>query len=293
MTKNKKSRKIKKQKMYKMRGCSRKNRCKNYLGGMTLAYPSDNVETVPNPHLAYTGKGGSSCPMGITPANATLPENINAQNPAYPNTGPLSNGFNFLNSSTQRGGSIFNPSCKTIHVVADYNKTGGCGEMCPMTGSMTGGSSHRSACKCSSCKSKHMKGGNAGIPYPNGLTGNAYTPGNVNGWPGVNGIQGDSNHFALNTYKNDVSRQMIDLGPAPPFTGMKGGSKKSKSKSKKGGGLTNFLFQDLVNLGRQFQFNLGSAYNGLQGYSAPVNPAPWKDQLVNTNNLAPLRALNK
>lgn len=291
MRRNKKSLKIKKQKMYKMRGCSKKNRCKkNYLGGMSLAYPSDDVKTVPNPHLAYTGKGGaSSCPMGITPTNASMPQNINAENPAYPNSGPPSNGFNFLNSI---GGSIFNPSCQRIHVVADYSKKGGsCGGTCSATNGMTGGSSHRNGCKCSSCRGHSMKGGNAGIPYPNGLTGNAYTPGNVQGWPGVNGIQGDSNHYSLNTYNNDISRQMVDLGAAPPFTG---GRKKTKTKSKnkKGGGLTNFLFQDLVNLGRQFQYNVGSAYNGLQGYSSPVNPAPWKDQLPNTTNLASIKAFH-
>jgi hypothetical protein len=39
------------------------------------------------------------------------------------------------------------------------------------------------------------------------------------------------------------------------------------------------MTQDLINLGRQFQFGLGSAYNALAGYSSPVNPLPWRDQL--------------
>jgi hypothetical protein len=43
--------------------------------------------------------------------------------------------------------------------------------------------------------------------------------------------------------------------------------------------------QDLVNLGRNAMFNIGSAYNGLNGYSAPVNPLPYKDQLVNSQNV--------
>ena len=36
--------------------------------------------------------------------------------------------------------------------------------------------------------------------------------------------------------------------------------------------------QDLLNLGRQFNFGIGSAYNALAGYSSPINPLPWKDQ---------------
>jgi len=51
-----------------------------------------------------------------------------------------------------------------------------------------------------------------------------------------------------------------------------------KKKRQRGGTLSNLLSQDLINLGRQFQFGIGSAYNALAGYSAPVNPMPWKDQ---------------
>jgi hypothetical protein len=117
-----------------------------------------------------------------------------------------------------------------------------------------------------------MKGGNAGIPYPDGLVGSPWTP-NVSGWPGVNGIPGDSNYYSENTYKNDISRQMVDVGANPPFSNMKGGKQK---QNQKGG----FLSQDLINLGRQFQFSVGSAYNALAGYERPINPLPWKDQLL-------------
>ena len=124
---------------------------------------------------------------------------------------------------------------------------------------------------------KSQKGGNPGIPYPNGLAGSPWTPA-ISGWPGVDGIQGDRNHFPLNTYKNDISRQMVDVGPNPPF--VVGGRKRVKGRTQKqrGGSLSNFLTQDLVNLGRQVQFGVGTAYNALSGYSAPVNPLPWKDQ---------------
>lgn len=49
-----------------------------------LAYPSNNVPNVRNPHLAFTG---GSC-----------------NGAAYPSNGPPSGGFNFLNSQITRGG---------------------------------------------------------------------------------------------------------------------------------------------------------------------------------------------
>ena len=52
--------------------------------------------------------------------------------------------------------------------------------------------------------------------------------------------------------------------------------RKCKSMNKRGGG---FMPQDLVNLGRDASFNFKSAYNALNGYSAPVSPLPYKDQL--------------
>jgi hypothetical protein len=71
-----------------------------------------------------------------------------------------------------------------------------------------------------------------------------------------------------------------------------GGSKRRKNLRKKhrtvkGGGL---VPQDLVNLGRDLSFNYKSAYNALNGYGAPTNPLPYKDQIykpsiTNTNKL--------
>jgi hypothetical protein len=273
----------KRQKVYKMKGCSKKT-CKNYLGGtsilgadINLAYPGNNVPTVPNPFLAYTAKGGGSCSGNLTP-NLSIPSNINAMDKTVPNTGPLSVGYNFINpSGSQRGGSC--PSCSAPLM------NGGCGPLC-LPGLMVGGVRHRLACKCTSCKmgGKLMKGGNTGIPYPDGLVGKAWTP--AGGWPGVGGIQGDRNYLALNDYKPDISRQMISTGANPPFS--IGG--KGRTRKQRGGALSNFLGQDLLNLGRQFQFGLGSAYNTLSGYSSPVNPMPWKDQLPNTSSLNTMRA---
>ena len=33
--------------------------------------------------------------------------------------------------------------------------------------------------------------------------------------------------------------------------------------------------QDLVNLGNDFSYNMKSFYNAINGYKAPVNPAPY------------------
>jgi len=261
--------KSRKQKLYKMRGCSEKNKSRKhlgtkkmggkylggkYLGGSNtnLAYTGKPIFSLPNPHLAYTGpkKGGSG--MRI---------NTNAENPVYPNTGGPPASQNWLNSSMLKGGS--------------------CGGTC---GLLKGGSNHRSGCKCSKCKGQ--KGGN-GLPYgqglpemnpilaPNGLTGSNW--GADFKWPGTTNIGGNNNHYALNTYAPvDISRQMQNIGAQPPFLG--GGKRKRKGKSRKqrAGGLSNFLYQDFVNVGRQFQHGLGSTYNALSGYSAPVNPMPWQ-----------------
>lgn len=271
-----KSRKSKKnQKFYKMKGCSKKT-CKNYLGGsasnINFAYPG-NVPTVPNPFLAYTNKKGGAANLGTSLA---MPINTNASDKTLPNTGPINKGPGtpFLNyQGAQRGGT--------------------CGASC-MNGFMVGGAKHRTHCRCSDCKmmggqENVLMGGNAGIPYPNGLVGSPWSPPS-NGLPGVNGVQGDNNYFAPNNYHTDVQTAMISTGAQPPFS--IGGRKSHKNKKSKqnGGGFTNFMTQDLINLGRQINYGFGSAYNAIAGYSAPTNPLPWKGQLANTSNINTIRA---
>ena len=78
----------KNQKMYRMKGWSKRTR-KNYLGGSAdanLAYTGHNIQTVPNPFLAYTGKGGA-CSSNLSPSLA-MPLNSNGLNKILPNTGP-------------------------------------------------------------------------------------------------------------------------------------------------------------------------------------------------------------
>ena len=148
----------KRQKVYKMKGCSTKSR-KNYLGGsadINLAYPGNNVHTVPNPFLAYTGKGGS-CGGNLTP-NLNIPNNTNGVDKTVPNTGPTPSipATPFLNpTGTQRGGygscgiNVMSGgncmSCSAPFMCGGRKKKGGCG-ICG-GGLMIGGTRHRLGCK--------------------------------------------------------------------------------------------------------------------------------------------------
>ena len=289
MPKHKSKSKSKKQKLYKMKGCSkRQTRRKRYLGGSTdvqLAYPSNNVLTMPNTNLAYS-------------------PNTNISR-AYP-TPAVSGGFNFL--TPQTGG-----------------QTGGQQKAAAVAKILGGSHKHRTGCHCSRCKKQlgggcgscanmsghvnmsgpmHMKmmGGSAvsnnGLPYPNGLLGDAWTP-DVKGWPGIDGLSMNRNHLGYNTYSTDVSRQMADVGANPPYTYLKGGKRckgtrvkgtrvkgtrckgtRKQTKRQRGGTLSNFIGQDLINLGRQFNFNAGSSWNAIRGNAQTVNPLPWKDQMT-------------
>jgi hypothetical protein len=112
-----------------------------------------------------------------------------------------------------------------------------------------------------------MKGGSnfykPAEPIPGPFIGKIWTP-SISGWPGVDGIGSNRNYLANNLYNAGDPQTMMKLG----------GSKRRKGI--KGGGL---MPQDLVNLGRDVSFNFKSAYNALNGYSAPTNPMPYKDQL--------------
>ncbi len=257
--------KSRKQKLYKMRGCSKKNKSRKHNGGanMNLAYTGKPIFSLPNPHLAYTGPNKTG---GTNTNSSNMRINTNAENPVYPNTGGPPASQNWLNSSILKGGS--------------------CGGTC---GLLKGGAKHRTECKCSNCKGQ--KGGN-GLPFgqglpemkpilsPSGLTGENW--GADFKWPGTTNISGNNNHYALNTYAPvDISRQMKDLGAQPPFLG--GG--KRKKKKQRGGTLSNFLYQDLVNVGRQFQYGVGSTYNALRGYNSPVNPMPWQQPALSNPNV--------
>jgi hypothetical protein len=123
---------------------------------------------------------------------------------------------------------------------------------------------------CGSCSNAPlMQGGSfykSPSPMPGPFIGQNWSP-FIKGWPGVDGISNNRNYLANNLYNAGDPQTMMKLG---------GSKKMNKSMNKKGGGL---IPQDLVNLGRDFSFNLKSAYNTLNGYSSPTNPLPYKDQL--------------
>lgn len=239
----------KSQKKYKMVGCNKsKNSKKNR---------SKNSKKTSKKYL-----GGTLGTAALTPANYSAGNSSSNDANAYPNKGPKPGGFNFLN---------------------------------PQISSYTGGG----------CDGKS----NPLAAVPNSLLGKAWSP-SVGTWPGVDGNPNNGNHLGYNKYDNDISRQMKNVGAAYPYTYMKGGKRHSNTKNtlrnikrinknirqnnskknrhsrknknkygkKKGGGINNYLLQDVVNLGRNVKYNMGSTWNALNGYTAPVNPLPWEDQ---------------
>jgi hypothetical protein len=170
--------------------------------------------------------------------------------------------------------------------------------------------------KCAVCsKIPVQSGGNffkPASPVPGPFVGQAWNT-NINQWPGVDGLGANRNYLSPigKVINNDPALQMltsdVDAG-YKNLNSMVGGyiyekekvkDKKNKSKNKnttdktssslsskssknsyssvKGGGL---IPQDLLNLGSDISFNVKSAYNALNGYSAPINPLPYKDQLT-------------
>jgi len=261
------------QKLYKMKGCSKhkhskKSSCKHYLGGATpLAYTGVPVVLAPNPFLAYTGKGGS----GI---------NENGADPTNPNTGPPTGSVVGTKIPTNQGLMQHGGTCGMCNATSNMMGGGcGCGQL------LTGGASRKKRGGCGPCalsllggkKQKSGKKQKGGTWAPQGLIGKPWTP-DPQGWPGVNGSR---NYLEYNSYKVDPQTAMINVGPNPPFLG----GKKRKTRKQRGGTLSNLIGQDFINLGRQVQFGIGSGYNGLTGYPAPVSPLPWKDQLTQTSVL--------
>lgn len=123
---------------------------------------------------------------------------------------------------------------------------------------------------------KVFAGGNSG-KWPDGLTGAPWGANN-NELPGADRISGDRNYLQHNYYnKGDPQTAMI------PSRALSGGA---KSRKRRGGGL---IPQDLVNMGREVMFGLGSSYDALLGYHAPVNPMPYKDQAMGTPNVTSMQ----
>lgn len=186
-----------------------------------------------------------------------------------------------------------------------HSGCGSCG--CPIAPyPITRGGKRLRGGNCESCsliQKTGMLGGNfykAPAPIPGPMVGSPWGT-SVQEWPGVNGISGDRNYLKSigDVIDNDPQLQMtMDASGYVNRPGsMVGGyvygkrvrsktprtnsrsTRRSRSTSRKsrsrGGGL---IPQDLVNLGNDMTFQLKSTYNALNGYNAPTNPLPYKDQ---------------
>jgi len=266
------------QKLYKMKGCSKRKSRKHgrtHRGGSgPLAYTGEKIHFQSNPFLAYTGKGGAGT---LTP-ETIMYTNTNGVDKTMPNTGPEFQGSTPTNTGfIHRGG--------TCNTCSNINMTGGgcdCGKLFGGgRGKLFGGGRG----KLGGCGPTCLSGGNnlqkGGTWAPQGFVGKSWTP-TPSGWPGVNSSR---NYLDYNQYKVDPQTAMVNVGPNPPF--LNGGKKRrgKKSRKQRGGALFNFLTQDVINLARQAQFGVGSTYNGINGYSRPVNPLPWKDQLPHGSSI--------
>ena len=138
-----------------------------------------------------------------------------------------------------------------------------------------------SSCGSSGCPISPMSlnkfGGSGSMPGP--FIGNHWSPTTL---PGQNGIGGDNNYLKAYNTNNDPALQMTsDASGYNKIGGNKrGGNKRGGIKRggiKRGGGL---IPQDLVNLGRDLGYNFNTAFNAINGYNAPVNPASYKGQLI-------------
>ena len=130
-------------------------------------------------------------------------------------------------------------------------------------------------CGCTNMPAPMMGGGHdadfykPASPMPGPFTGDPWTATN---WPGENGVGSDSNYYEQNLYHQDP-QTMMTVG---------GKRRKSKKNKKLGGGL---IPDSILNIGRSVSYNMGSSYNQLAGYPAPVNPLPYKDQFSQSRNL--------
>ena len=153
---------------------------------------------------------------------------------------------------------------KRVHIkTRKYKKRGGanCGSSgCPIAPMST--------------KTMNKYGGSfykPALPMPGPTIGQPWGA-KVGNWAGVQGIGNDRTYLApyAPTIINDPTRQMkLSNG------GGRGKRRKRtlKTTTKHKGG------SNLGNLVNSLSFEMKSAYNSLNGYEAPINPLPYKDQL--------------
>lgn len=127
--------------------------------------------------------------------------------------------------------------------------------------------------------------------------GRAWEGGNIERWPGVAGIAGETNHlgridpFFPDPNDSSSTRDIVMTAGKKSRNGKKykkvrkskkgrrgvKSRKKTKTKRKMRGGSKHgntMLPQSLVNLGRSAQYNIKGVWSDFTGSQAPVNPDP-------------------
>ena len=105
-------------------------------------------------------------------------------------------------------------------------------------------------------RSNHLRGGFGPGAGPVGFSWNGN---DVNTWPGVAGVDGQSNYLPLSKYG-------VPAGlPDPPM------STSTINNRQYGGGLTDLLPQDLVNFGRSLTGSVQGAVFGFEGVERPYS----------------------
>ena len=113
---------------------------------------------------------------------------------------------------------------------------------------------------------KKLRGGNFFSKIPAPLVGPA--------WPAAG-----ANHYALNSYKNQLLSGMASERNQITLKGGRGRGRRRRSRRLRGGSILNLIPNDVLNLARYGSYNSGSLYNGYLGYKPPVNPLPWSQKL--------------
>lgn len=130
---------------------------------------------------------------------------------------------------------------------------------------------------CGTCNSDNMP---SGASYPSGAMGSPWTS-NPSSWPGVAGVQGDSNYLAYNNYSYPQADRMLINTEAIPF---KFGGKSNKSKKRAFRKhmrkyKTNKKYQKggLPSLG--ILTDVKNTWNTLRGNPQLASPLPFNNQL--------------
>ncbi len=130
---------------------------------------------------------------------------------------------------------------------------------------------------CGSCGINLMKGGNSYFKQaplmPGPVVGSAWA---YNKLPGMDGIGGNRNFLSpVNVGKDPALQMTMNNAGYKTLNSMIGGKRKTVKNMKAGG------LQDWMNIS-ELTYNVNSAYNALNGKSAPTDPLPYRDQLTNT-----------